>query len=96
MPLVELLPLMVLALLAMALPLNIGGWGPREGAAAWAFASAGFGAHQGVATATAFGVLMLIATLPGAIVACAGVVRRLSAVAVDMSATVNSVTFEQP
>jgi len=95
-PLRVVLPLALLVLVAASVPTNIGGWGPREGAAAWAFASAGFGAHQGVATATAFGVLMLIATLPGAIVACAGVVRRLSAVAVDMSATVNSVTFEQP
>ncbi|MER5577880.1 lysylphosphatidylglycerol synthase transmembrane domain-containing protein, partial [Streptomyces massasporeus] len=32
-----LLPLAVLALLAMGLPLNVGGWGPREGVTAWAF-----------------------------------------------------------
>ena len=63
-----LLPLAVLVLLAAAVPTNIGGWGPREGVAAWAFAAAGLGADRGVATATAFGVLVLIASLPGAVV----------------------------
>ena len=36
------------ALLAMALPLNIGGWGPREGVTAVAFGTAGLGAAQGL------------------------------------------------
>jgi uncharacterized membrane protein YbhN (UPF0104 family) len=66
--LVRLLPLTMLVLLAMAVPLNIGGWGPREGAAAWAFGAAGLGAAQGVAVATAYGVLVCVASLPGAIV----------------------------
>lgn len=61
----QLVPIALLALLAMAVPLNVGGWGPREGVAAWAFAAAGFGAAQGVAVATAFGVLVMAATLPG-------------------------------
>ena len=61
-------PLAMLVLLAMVIPLSIGGWGPREGVAAWAFAAAGLGAHQGVATATAYGVMGLVATLPGALV----------------------------
>ena len=39
--LVRLAPLMLLALLAMSLPLNIGGWGPREAVTAWAFGAAG-------------------------------------------------------
>ena len=38
------LPLALLVLLAMGLPANVAGWGPREGVAAWAFASAGLGA----------------------------------------------------
>jgi len=71
-----LLPLAVLVLVAAAVPTNIGGWGPREGVAAWLFASAGLGAGHGVATATAFGVLVLIASLPGAIVLIAASVRR--------------------
>ena len=74
-----LLPLALLVLVAAALPANIGGWGPREGVAAWAFANAGQGADHGVATATAFGLLMLIATSPGAIVVVAATMRRRSA-----------------
>jgi glycosyltransferase 2 family protein len=70
-----LMPLALLVLVAAALPTSIGGWGPREGVAAWAFASAGLGADHGVATATAFGMLMVIATLPGAIVIVTGIVR---------------------
>lgn len=58
----------VIAVLASAIPLNVGGWGPREGAAAWAFGAAGLGAAAGVAAATAYGVLAMIAVLPGAVV----------------------------
>lgn len=69
-------PLAMLVLFAMVLPVGIGGWGPREGVAAWVFAAAGLGAAQGVAAATAYGVLGLLATLPGAVVLVAGRVRR--------------------
>ncbi|ARF54033.1 lysylphosphatidylglycerol synthase transmembrane domain-containing protein [Streptomyces gilvosporeus] len=65
-PVAELVPLVVLALLAMALPLNVGGWGPREGVAAWAFGAAGLGAAQGLASAVVYGVLAFAASLPGA------------------------------
>lgn len=61
----ELLPLLVLALLAMGLPLNIGGWGPREGVAAAAFGVVGFGAAQGLTVAVVYGTLSMIACLPG-------------------------------
>jgi glycosyltransferase 2 family protein len=64
--LAQILPLALLVLLAMGLPTNIAGWGPREGAAAWAFAAAGLGAAEGVATAVVYGVMALVATLPGA------------------------------
>ncbi|MGP8303737.1 lysylphosphatidylglycerol synthase transmembrane domain-containing protein [Streptomyces inhibens] len=64
-PTAELVPLVVLALLAMALPLNVGGWGPREGVAAWAFGAAGLGAAQGLTTAVIYGVLAFAASLPG-------------------------------
>ncbi|PPS72343.1 hypothetical protein BV882_18910 [Streptomyces sp. 46] len=63
-----LLPLAVLALLAMGLPLNVGGWGPREGVTAWAFGAAGLGAGRGLAVAVVYGVLSLVASLPGLIV----------------------------
>ena len=65
--LAQLLPLALLVLLAMGLPINIAGWGPREGAAAWVFAVAGLGAAEGVATAVVYGVMALVATLPGAV-----------------------------
>jgi glycosyltransferase 2 family protein len=61
----ELLPLLVLALLAMGLPVNIGGWGPREGVAAVAFGAVGFGATLGLTVAVVYGVLSLISCLPG-------------------------------
>jgi hypothetical protein len=60
--------LALLILLAMGIPANIGGWGPREGVAAWAFGAAGLGAAEGLATAVAYGVLVLVANLPGALV----------------------------
>jgi glycosyltransferase 2 family protein len=74
-PLSRLLPLALLVLLVAALP-NIGGWGPREGVTAWAFAAAGLGASVGVATAVVYGVMVFVASLPGAAVLVAGSVRR--------------------
>jgi glycosyltransferase 2 family protein len=67
-PSATLLPLAVLVLVAAGLPLNLAGWGPREGVAAWAFAAAGLGAGLGVATAVAYGVMVFVANLPGAVV----------------------------
>ncbi|CAN5370705.1 hypothetical protein BH09ACT4_BH09ACT4_18490 [soil metagenome] len=66
--LADLIALALIALSAAALPINVGGWGPREAAAASAFAVVGLGAAAGVAASTAFGVLTLIAVAPGAIV----------------------------
>jgi uncharacterized membrane protein YbhN (UPF0104 family) len=63
-----LVPLAVLALLVMALPVNVGGWGPREAFLAMAFGASGLGATQGLTTAVVYGVLALIAGLPGAFV----------------------------
>jgi hypothetical protein len=70
-----LLPLALLVLLAGTLP-NIGGWGPREGVTAWAFAAAGLGAALGVATAVVYGVMVFVASLPGAAVLVSTWVRR--------------------
>lgn len=64
----RLLPLALVVLTASALPANIAGWGPREGAAAWAFSSTGLGAALGVTVAVVYGMLALVATLPGAVV----------------------------
>ena len=71
----QMLPLALLVLLAGVLP-NVGGWGPREGVTAWAFAAAGLGASVGVATAVVYGVMVFVASLPGAAVLLAAWVRR--------------------
>jgi len=65
-PVTQLIPLVLLALLAMGLPVNVGGWGPREGVAALVFGAAGLGASLGLTTAVVYGVLALVASLPGA------------------------------
>ncbi|HEY6747779.1 MAG TPA: lysylphosphatidylglycerol synthase transmembrane domain-containing protein [Mycobacteriales bacterium] len=76
----RMIPLALLALVVMTLPLNVGGFGPREGVAAWAFTAAGLTAATGVTTAILYGALVLVASLPGAAVL---VVRRLRPPAVD-------------
>jgi uncharacterized membrane protein YbhN (UPF0104 family) len=63
----EMLPIALLAMMAMVLP-NVGGWGPREGVTAWAFAAAGLGAQRGVTTAVVYGIMVFVATMPGAAV----------------------------
>jgi glycosyltransferase 2 family protein len=70
-PVSRLLPLAFLSIMAMVLP-NIGGWGPREGVTAWAFSAVGLGAGRGAATAVAYGILVLAASLPGGLVLLAG------------------------
>ncbi|MFI6761156.1 YbhN family protein [Micromonospora sp. NPDC050417] len=75
-PLSQLVPLTTLALLAMLLPANIGGFGPREGVAAWAFAASGLTAAEGVTTGIVYGALVIVSSLPGAAVL---VLRRLRA-----------------
>jgi hypothetical protein len=65
-PVTELVPLVVLSLLAMGVPVNVGGWGPREGVAALLFGAAGLGAALGLTTAVVYGVLALVSCLPGA------------------------------
>ncbi len=70
-----LVPLALLVLVAAAVPANLAGWGPREGMAAWAFAAAGLGADAGVATSVAFGVMVLVSVLPGAVVLLLGAQR---------------------
>jgi hypothetical protein len=67
-PPARLLPVALLVLLAMAVPANVAGWGPREGVAAWAFGVAGLGVAQGISTAVVYGVLTLVVSLPGVLV----------------------------
>lgn len=64
-PLTELLPLMLLALLVMGLPINVGGWGPREAVTALAFGAAGLGSAEGLTISVVYGVLTFVSALPG-------------------------------
>ncbi len=75
-PLGELLALLMVVQCAVVIPLSIGGWGLREGAAAWAFSAAGLGAGTGVTIATLYAVLMLLAVAPGAGLLLGDAVRR--------------------
>jgi uncharacterized membrane protein YbhN (UPF0104 family) len=74
-PLSQMLPIALLVMAAMALP-SVGSWGPREGVTAWAFGAAGLGAQHGVATAVAYGVMVLVASHPGAAVLVIAWFRR--------------------
>jgi len=73
-PVSQLLPLAFVSMMAMVLP-NIGGWGPREGVTAWAFSAAGLGAGRGAATAVAYGIMVLAASLPGGVLLLLGSFR---------------------
>jgi uncharacterized membrane protein YbhN (UPF0104 family) len=66
-PLSQMLPIALLVMMATTLP-NVSGWGPREGVAAWAFAAAGLGAGRGLTTSVVYGVMAIVASLPGAAV----------------------------
>ncbi len=65
-PVARMLPIALLAMMAMVLP-SAGGWGPREGVTAWAFGATGLGAPRGVTTGVIYGVMVLVASLPGAV-----------------------------
>ena len=75
-PMGELIALLMVVQIAAGIPLSVGGWGPREGIAAWAFAAAGLGAANGVTVATLYAVLMLAAVAPGAGLLLRDAVRR--------------------
>src|SRR6202453_4148263 len=75
-PLGELIALLMVVQIAAGIPLSVGGWGPREGATAWAFAAAGLGAANGVTVSTLYAVLMLAAVAPGAGLLLADSARR--------------------
>lgn len=72
-----LLPLSLFVLSASAVPLNVAGWGPREGVTAWAFSLSGLSATEGLTVAVMCGVLGTVATVPGLVVlAFDGLSRR--------------------
>ena len=52
-------------LAGMAIPLNVGGWGPREAAGAFAAMLVGVPPAVGVAYAAGYGLLATVSVLPG-------------------------------
>ena len=67
-PLATLLALVPPVLLAMLIPITLAGWGVREGAAALVWGLAGLPPAQGVAISMAYGIIVLLASLPGGLV----------------------------
>ena len=66
-PLVAVVTILPLILFAMLVPVSISGWGLREGAASALFPIAGATAAEGFATSFAFGLVFIVAVLPGLI-----------------------------
>ena len=64
----EIVGLGALALAGMSVPISVGGWGPREGVAAFGFVLFGYSAEQGVAVAVSYGILALVSVLPGLVI----------------------------
>lgn len=60
--------LIPLILSAMLIPLSVGGWGWREGAAAAMFPLIGASANAGIAAGIAYGAVLLFAALPAGLI----------------------------
>jgi glycosyltransferase 2 family protein len=75
-----LLTVALVVLAGAAVPLNVAGWGPREGVTAGVFTLVGLGSQTGLTVSVVFGVLAAVATVPGLVVLAAdAVVRRSTA-----------------
>ncbi|MBB2943717.1 uncharacterized protein (TIRG00374 family) [Actinoplanes lutulentus] len=94
--LLQLAPLLLLALIAMGLPVNVGGWGPREGVMAWAFGAAGLSAAQGLTIAVAYGILAFVAAAPGAAIVVVRLLARRTAQPVVTAPQTTSVRHTVP
>ncbi len=66
--LVQTLVVTPLILSSMVIPLSVAGWGIREASSAALFAVMGLHASDGVAVSVSFGLISLVASLPGALV----------------------------
>ena len=67
-PLWTLLPLVAPVLLSMLVPATVAGWGVREATAAALWGAVGLTPVDGVAISAAYGILVLLSSLPGALV----------------------------
>jgi glycosyltransferase 2 family protein len=75
-PFDQVVVLALVVLVGSAIPLNVAGWGPREGVTAAVFVLAGQSSADGLTVSIVFGVLSTVATLPGVLVLLADVVVR--------------------
>ena len=71
-PLTTLLPLVAPVLVSMLIPASVAGWGLREATAAGLWSAVGLTAVEGVAISAAYGLVALVASLPGAAVLVSG------------------------
>jgi len=55
-------------LMTMLVPVTIAGWGLREVAAAALWSAAGLSAADGVAVSVSYGLIVLVSSVPGAVV----------------------------
>lgn len=67
-PLWTILPLVAPVLLSMLIPVTVAGWGVREATAAALWGAAGLAMVDGVAISAAYGLLVLLSSLPGAVI----------------------------
>ena len=63
-------------LFSMVIPVSVAGWGVREAVAALLAQVAGLGITEAVGVSVAYGLLVLVSALPGAVVLLAGRPRR--------------------
>ncbi|MDE0897948.1 MAG: lysylphosphatidylglycerol synthase transmembrane domain-containing protein [Longimicrobiales bacterium] len=66
--LLRFLPLVPPVLMTMLVPISVAGWGLREGAAAALWGASGLSPEDGVSISVAYGLLVLLSSLPGAAV----------------------------
>ncbi len=78
-PLPVLLPLVAPVLMSMLVPVTVAGWGLREGAAAVLWGAVGLTAADGVVVSVAYGLLVLVGSLPGALFLAVGLRREHAA-----------------
>lgn len=79
-PLPVLLPLVAPVLMSMLVPVTVAGWGLREGAAAVLWGAVGLTAADGVVVSVAYGLLVLVGSLPGAVFLTVGLRRERAGV----------------
>ena len=71
-PIPTLLPLVAPVLVAMLIPASVAGWGVRETAAALIWGAAGLTSEDGVVISIAYGLLVLVSSVPGCVVLMRG------------------------